>query len=178
MKRLSLSIVWLALSLSSMIRAQDVTPTMETTFLNQLKASIAHKDYSLFCKLLDKDRMADPIEIQKIRTIDPYATIFSDSPRTYQFGPPVNFSSDWTLWKFDGPGMSHHREDKLKVVRVLTITFPSIPVANVYPATSPLDVRNGKQWETQPVVGVLPLVVDHGTLLIVGASSAGSFVHP
>ena len=69
-------------------------------------------------------------------------------------------------------------ENKLKVVRVLTITFPSIPVAKVYPATSSLDVRTGKQWETQPVVEALPLVVDRGKLLIVEASSVGSFVHP
>jgi len=181
MKCLSISIVWFVLMLASMARAQDVTPKMEATFLDQLKASVTHKNYSLFYKLLDKDEATDPTEVLKVRTIDPFATLFSDSSRTYQFGPPANFSSDtsgsWTLWKFDGPGMSHHVEDKLKVVKVLTITFSSIPIAKVYPTTSPLDVRNGKQWKTQPVVGVLPLVVDHGKLLIVEASSVGSFVH-
>ena len=178
MKCLSISVGWLVLQLASVVHAQEVTPTMEAAFLAQLKTSVSHKDYNLFYRLLDKDDTTDSAEVLKVRTIDPFATIFSDAPRTYQFGPPVNFSSDWTLWKFDGPGMSHHLEDKLKVVRVLTITFPDIAVAKVYPATSPLDVRNGKQWETQPVVGALPLVVDHGKLLIVEASSVGNSVHP
>ncbi len=158
------------LAAASLAHAGDRSSAMESNFLQQLKAAIAHRDFARFAMMLDNDGNADAAQARELAAIEPYSLIFSNLERTYHFGPTGDCAPGTpglTVLKVHGARLSRVVETS-PVVAVLTVNFPSRP-PKLIPVARPANA--GPDWTPPPSgpvisTGIIPLVEKDGRLLI------------
>jgi hypothetical protein len=121
---------------------------MELAFMAKLKTAVEHKDPALFADLMDFARTPDRKRILFVTSWEPFPSILSDRPRSYDFKrvtPPLSQENGTTIRTFDDPLQDANRDEVAEV----WITFKE------------------KSPQTQSSVECLPLVIKNGQLKIV-----------
>ncbi len=153
MKFLQVLTIFALLSLSPHLFAEAATSAMEAAFLAKLQASVAHKDYPQFRELFYESEDKGPW--LRLHTVQPYAAILSDFPRTYGFGPPLTRPDGPTSILETATPIFHDKNwgEDLHIVAEFVVTFPR-----------PIPYAKGSN------VCRIPLIIKKGNLFVVHGS--------